>query len=208
MYAVEIYAAVRQFVLVKGNSRREAARVFGVSRDTVAKMCATSAPPGYRRKTTPTKPKLDPFVPIIDGILKADREAPRQQRHTAKRIFERLRDEHGFAGGITIVTDAVREARQRTAEKFVPLHHPPGHAQVDFGEAIGVIGGVRRKRHVFFMSLAYSDACVVKAFGMALGHSNRWRAHASAGGDNGSVSRRSRGGLRVLRRHPAVHSVR
>ena len=105
MFAVEIYAAVRQFVLVKGNSRRDAAQVFGVSRDTIAKMCAYSAPPGYRRKKPPTKPKLDPFVPIIDGILKADREAPRQQRHTAKRIFERLRDEHGFAGGITIVTD-------------------------------------------------------------------------------------------------------
>ena len=126
MFAVEIYAAVRQFVLVQGNSRREAARVFGVSRDTVAKMCAYSAPPGYRRSRPPTRPKLDPFVPIIDAILAADKNAPRKQRHTARRIFERLRDEHGFTGGITIVTDYVREARQRTAEKFVPLSHPPG----------------------------------------------------------------------------------
>ena len=125
MFAVEIYAAVRQFVLVKGHSRREAARVFGVSRDTVSKMCAYSAPPGYRRTRPPARPKLDPFVPIIDSILAADRQAPRKQRHTAKRIFERLRDEHGFTGGITIVTDFVREARQRTTEKFVPLSHPP-----------------------------------------------------------------------------------
>ena len=138
MFAVEIYAAVRQFVLVQGNSRREAARVFGVSRDTIAKMCAYSAPPGYRRSRPPTRPKLDPFVPIIDAILAADKDAPRKQRHTARRIFERLRDEHGFTGGITIVTDYVREAWQRTAEKFVPLRHPPGHAQVDFGEAIAV----------------------------------------------------------------------
>ena len=71
MFAVEIYAAVRQFVLVQGNSRREAARVFGVSRDTIAKMCAYSAPPGYRRSRPPTRPKLDPFVPIIDAILAA-----------------------------------------------------------------------------------------------------------------------------------------
>ena len=164
MFAVEIYAAVRNFVLVKRNSQREAARVFGVSRDTVAKMCAYSAPPGYRRSKPPVRPKLDPFVAIIDAILKADRQAPRKQRHTAKRIFERLRDEHGFTGGITIVTDYVREARHRTAEKFVPLSHPPGHAQVDFGEAIGVIGGVQRKLHVFFMSLPYSDAFFIKAY--------------------------------------------
>ncbi len=164
MYAVEIYAAVRQFVLVKGNSQREAARVFGVSRDTVAKMCAYSAPPGYRRKKPPVRPKLDPFIAIIDAILKSDQQAPKKQRHTAKRIFERLRDEYGFKGGITIVRDYVREARQRTAEKFVPLHHSPGHAQVDFGEAIGVIGGVERKLHVFFMSLPYSDAFFIKAY--------------------------------------------
>jgi transposase len=121
-------------------------------------MCAYSAPPGYRRTRPPARPKLDAFVPIIDSILAADRQAPRKQRHTAKRIFERLRDEHGFTGGITIVTDFVREARQRTTEKFVPLSHPPGHAQVDFGEAIGVIGGVRRKLHVFFMSLPLNIA--------------------------------------------------
>jgi transposase len=164
MFAVEIYAAVRDFVLVQGNSRREAARVFGVSRDTIAKMCAYSAPPGYRRKRPPVRPKLDAFTGIIDAILKADREAPKKQRHTARRIFERLRDEHGFTGGITIVTDYVGDARQRTAEKFVPLAHPPGHAQVDFGEAIGVIGGERRKCHVFFMSLPHSDAFFIKAY--------------------------------------------
>lgn len=164
MYAVERYAAVRRFVLIEGHSRREAALVFGLHRDTVAKMCAFSEPPGYRRSTPPRKPKLDPFIPVIDAILEADKEAPRKQRHTAKRIFERLRDEHGFTGGITIVTDYVREARQRTVEKFVPLHHPPGHAQVDFGEAVGVIGGVRRKLHVFFMDLPHSDMPFMKVY--------------------------------------------
>ena len=65
--------------------------------------------------------------------------------HTSKRIFERLRDEHGFTGGITIVKDYICSARQRQREMFVPLTHPPGHAQVVFGEALGVIGGVERK---------------------------------------------------------------
>ena len=69
----------------------------------------------------------------------------RKQRHTAKRIHDQLRDEYGFDGRYTIVKDYVREHRRRTREMFVPLSHPPGHAQCDFGEALAVIGGVKRK---------------------------------------------------------------
>ena len=65
----------------------------------------------------------------------------------SKRIFERLRDEHGFDGGYTTVKDYVRENRRQTREMFVPLSHAPGHAQCDFGEALVVIGGVERKAH-------------------------------------------------------------
>lgn len=164
MYAVETYAAVRRFVFIEGKSRREAARAFGLSRDTIAKMCRYSAPPGYVRTKPPERPKLGPLVPVIDAILDADRTAPLKQRHTAKRIFERLRDEHGFAGGYTVVKDYVRLARTRAREVFVPLAHPPGHAQVDFGECVGVIGGVEMKLHVFCFDLPHSDACFVKAY--------------------------------------------
>ena len=80
-------------------------------------------------------PKLEPFTGVIDRILEDDHMVPRKQRHTAKRIFERLRDEYGFDGGYTVVKDYVREHRRRTREMFVPLSHPPGHAQCDFGEA-------------------------------------------------------------------------
>jgi transposase len=90
--------------------------------------------------------------------------APRKQRHTAKRIFERLRDEHGFEGGYTIVKDYVRERRLRLREIFVPLSHLPGHAQVDFGEAVAIIGGVEQKVRFFVMDLPQSDACFVKAY--------------------------------------------
>ena len=145
MYAVETYAAVRQFVFIEGKSRREAARVFGLSRDTINKMCRFSAPPGYQRTKEPEKPKLGPLIPVIEAILEADRTAPVKQRHTAKRIFERLRDEHGFAGGYTAVKDHVRIERARGRETFVPLAHPPGHAQVDFGEAVGVMAGCARR---------------------------------------------------------------
>ena len=164
MFAVEIYAAVRRFVFVEGKSRREAARVFGLSRDTISKMCRYSAPPGYVRSKAPERPKLGPLIPVIDAILEADKTAPPKQRHTAKRIFERLRIEHGYAGGYTVVKDYVRIARARSREVFVPLAHPPGHAQVDFGECVGIIGGVRMKLHVFCFDLPQSDACFIKAY--------------------------------------------
>ena len=164
MFAVEVYASVRRFVHLEGNSQREAAKVFGLSRDTVSKMCRFSVPPGYTRTKPVGKPKLGTLLPMIDAILEADRTAPVRQRHTAKRIFERLRDEYGYGGGLTVVKDYVRIARGRQRETFVPLAHPPGHAQADFGEAIGVIGGVRQKIHFFCMDLPHSDAPFVKAY--------------------------------------------
>jgi transposase len=127
-------------------------------------MLEFSVPPGYRRSKPPVKPKLDPFIEIIDAILAEDKDRPKKQQHTSKRIFERLRDEHGYLGGITIVKDYVALCRQRSQEMFVPLEHPPGHAQVDFGEAIGIIGGEERKIHFFAMDLPHSDACFVAAY--------------------------------------------
>ena len=164
MKRVELYARVRHAVQIEGISARAAADRFGINPRTVAKMLKFSVPPGYVRKKPAARPKLDPFIGIIDAILLADRERPKKQRHTSKRIFERLRDEHGFTGGITIVKDYVAKWRLRTREMFVPLTHPPGHAQVDFGEAIGVIGGVERKIHFFAMDLPHSDAIFVVAW--------------------------------------------
>jgi transposase len=73
---------------------------------------------------------------LIEAILEADRTAPPKQQHIAKRIFERLRDEHGYGGGYMMVKDHVRRQRARGRETFVPLAHPPGHAQVDFGAKV------------------------------------------------------------------------
>lgn len=99
-------------------------------------------PPGYRRDKEIRRPKLDRFTGIIDQILEPDKLVPKKQRHTSKRIFERRREEHGFEGGITIVKDYIFAARQRQREMFVPLSHPPGHAQADLGEAFAFFGGV------------------------------------------------------------------
>ncbi|MAD35399.1 MAG: IS21 family transposase [Tistrella sp.] len=149
-------------------SQREAARHFGISRDTVRKMMAYSVPPGYRRQAPVRRPKLDAFIPIIDQWLEADRAVPRKQRHTAKRVFDRLRDEHGFTGGYTIIKDYMRDRARRGQEMFVPLAHPPGHAQADFGEATVVIGGVEQKAHFFVLDLPHSDACYVHAYPAAV----------------------------------------
>ena len=164
MYQVDVYLRVRRAVMVDGMSIREVSRVFGLHRDTVRKILAYSVPPGYRRQTSPRRPKLEPFTGVIDQILADDLRRPRKQRHTAQRIFQRLRDEHGFGGQYTIVKDYVREHRRWSQEMFVPLSHPPGHAQCDFGEALVIIGGVEQKAHCFVLDLPHSDGCFVKAY--------------------------------------------
>ena len=136
---------------IEGISRRGAARRFGIDPRTVAKMLSFSVPPSYRRSRPPSRPKLDPFVKIIEGILDEVKGRSAKQRHTSKRIF-------------ALVKDYVLAQRQRQREVFVSLRHDPGHAQADFGEALAVIGGVERKIHFFAMDFLHSDAGFVQAY--------------------------------------------
>jgi hypothetical protein len=110
------------------------------------------------------RPKLDAWTGTIDQILERDKPEGKKQRHTAKRIFERLRDEHSYTGGYTIVKDYVRLRKLSQLKMFVPLEHPPGDAQADFGEAIAVIAGLERKAHYLVVDLPQSDDCFVMAF--------------------------------------------
>ena len=164
MYTVEIYGRVRRAVLVEGKSERTVAREFGIARETVRKMLRYSVPPGYRREQPVKRPKLGPWIGVIDTILEEDKNNPAKQRHTAKRIFDRLRQEYGYTGGYTVVKDYVRLQKVRGREMFVPLVHAPGEAQGDFGEALVVVAGVKRKAHYFVMDLPQSDDCFVAAF--------------------------------------------
>ncbi len=164
MYSVELYGRVRRAVLVEGRSQRSVAREFGLARVTVRKMVGYSIPPGYRRKEPPKRPKLGPWIGVIDAILEEDKSKPAKQRHTAQRIFHRLQAEHAFPGGYTIVKDYVRAAALRQREMFVPLTHAAGTAQADFGEALVIIAGVECKAHYFAMDLPQSDDCFVAAF--------------------------------------------
>ena len=88
---MELYGRVRRAVLVDGVSQRAAAREFGISRKSVRKMVSFSVPPGYRREQPAKRPKLDAWVGVIDAILEEDKTRPAKQRHTAKRVWDRLR---------------------------------------------------------------------------------------------------------------------
>ncbi len=173
-------------------SKRGIARHFGISRDSVDKMIVYSVPPGYRRTAPVKRPKLDGFTEIIDRWLCEDADRPRKQRHTAKRVLDRLRDEHGFTGGYTIVKAYVREHQRRGREMFVPLHHAPGHAQADFGEALVVIGGGR------------ADGALLRLRPAA---QRRLLYPGLPGGDGRGVGRRPRARLRLLRAGAAVGAL-
>jgi transposase len=145
-------------------TKRAACREYDLHWETLEKILAHVEPPGYRRTKPRHKPKIEPFLPIIEEILESDRKAPKKQRHTAQRIWERLRDEHGFTGKPTIVKDAVRAWRNGHQEVFLPLSHRPGEGQVDFGFAQVKLNGQATKVALFVMTLPYSDALVIQVF--------------------------------------------
>src|SRR6187401_998319 len=98
---MEFWKEVRGQVLTNELSQRAACKKYGLGWHTLKKILAHAAPPGYRVSQPRPKRKLEPFLPLIQQILADDRQAPKKQRHTAKRIFERLRSEHGYQGGQT-----------------------------------------------------------------------------------------------------------
>jgi transposase len=158
------WTTIRRKVLVEKASKRSVCLEFGIGWETLKTILTHPQPPGYRRQAPRIKPKLGPVLLVIEQILEDDKTAPAKQRHTAKRIFERLRDEYGYEGGITQVTETVALARRHSKEVFVPLSHPPGHAQYDFGEAVVIIAGEAMKAALSVMTLPYSDVFHVSAY--------------------------------------------
>lgn len=155
---------VRRAVLVVGVSKREACRRFGLHWDTLQRILAHPAPPGYQRVAKVDRPVIGPWLGRLAELLEANRQLPRKQRYTVTRMWQVLQDE-GFTGGYTTVKDAVRQLNQQAPkEVFMPLTQPPGEAQVDFGYALACIGGALKKAAFFVMSLVHSDAMFVMAF--------------------------------------------
>jgi transposase len=161
---MELWSEIRRRVLTGELTKRAACREYELHWETLEKILAHVEPPGYRRTKPRHKTKIEPFLPIIHELLESDRKAPKKQRHTAKRIWERLRDEHGFTGKPTFVKDAVRAWKDGHREVFLPLSHRPGEAQVDFGFAQVKLAGQATKVALFVMTLPYSDALFIQVF--------------------------------------------
>ena len=160
---MQMWTEIRRRVLVEGVSKRRILRESGLHWKTLEKILTFSEPPGYRLKEVRSQPKLGPYLDRIRQIICDDKQFPRKQRHTARRIFECLKSE-GYTGGETQVKKAVREIKSKNREVFVPLVHRPGEAQVDFGYALVQENNRLRKVVFFVMSLPYSDAVFIQVF--------------------------------------------
>lgn len=171
---------VRRLFYIEDLSKRAIARKLNMNRRTVARILASGGPPEYERRSEPRRPVLGPFTGVIDEIIKLDQNRRRKQRHTAKRIFDRLREEYNYPGGYTQVREYVAQARALRRDTFVPLEFGPGEAQVDWGEAVvfdatgekpGTIINYKnaeslpqRKVNLFVMTLPFSGARFVAVF--------------------------------------------
>jgi transposase len=164
MLQVDSYLQIR-LLHRDGRSIREIAKQLGHSRDTVRKALVQAAPVPYTRTAAAECPKLGGFTGLIEGILDQDRSAPPKQRHTAMRIFQRLRDEHRYAGGYDQVRRFVSAPRRRERETHPLLDHPPGgRLECDFGHIHVEFPDGRRPVPVLLAVWSYSHY----AFAIAL----------------------------------------
>jgi transposase len=156
---------IRKLHYVEGWSIRKISRQLPVSRPTIRKMLKDSGIPKYNLTKPRPSPVMDEFRPILQQWLFEDQSAPPKQRHTAVRMYERLRDEYGFTGAESTVRRVVSQLRKSVPECFIPLTAAPGEQfQVDFGQALAVINGVETKAHLFCMRLKHSHVPFVCAF--------------------------------------------
>jgi transposase len=182
---MELWSEIRRRVLAGEISMRQACSEYHLNFRTVRKVVRHAEPPPLRAPQSRARPVLGPFLPVLRQLIDGDRHAPPKQRHTARRIYERLRDEHGYAGCPSIVRDAVRAYKQSQAEVFVPLLHPPGEGQVDFGRAEVVVAGVRHQAALFVLTLPFSNArfgCLFPRECTETFHEGHARAFAFFGG--------------------------
>lgn len=184
---VELYAAIRRDARA-GLSGRALERKYRVGRRTVLKALA-SAWPEERKKLPPRASKVDPYKPIIDAILRVDLDAPRKQRHTVKRIVDRLRDEHGMTDVSYQVVRAyvatrrpeIRiEAGRGPIEVFMPQTHRPGaEAEVDFGDVVVRLRGEQVTCVLFALRMSFSGRAVHRIFASG-GQEAFFEGHAHA----------------------------
>jgi transposase len=159
---MEMFEQIRR-AYAEGESIAALARQHGIHRRMVRQALASAIPP-ERKKGLRKQPKMDVLKPFIDGILESDRQAPRKQRHTAERIYQRIRQEFpersvSAASVRRYVARRKRELGLKGREVFVPQSYQPGvEAQVDWFEAWAVLSGERQKVQMFALRSMYSGA--------------------------------------------------
>jgi transposase len=165
---VEQFEQIRRDRDREGLSIRALAERHGVHRRAVRQALYSAVPPAKRAPVSRPAPKLGAYRAVIDSWLLADRVAPRKQRHTAKRIHQRLVDEHGADVAEVTVRQYVRQRKRQlgwpVGDVFVPQVHAPGvEAEVDWGEAIVEFAGAPMKVHLFVMRASFSGAVFCQA---------------------------------------------
>ena len=165
MVGVEEKERIRKARFRKGRSIRWIAKNYYHSRPTVRKALKDASPPVYKRSKEPVAWVLGFFKPIIDKWLEQDKTAPRKQHHTGKRIFDRLKEEHGYEGAQVTVYKYLEKVRPSLRDVYVPIAYEPGkEAQVDFAEAWAKIAGELTKVHLFGTQLPHSTARFARAY--------------------------------------------
>ena len=160
------YDEIRKRYLA-GESQRQIAKTLGISRNTVAKYCEGAAVPWERKTPERVSTVLtDETIAFIQSCLEEDAaEGLKKQKHTAKRIYDRLVEETGFTGGESTVRAKVHELKHLMPAAFLPLQFDPGEAlQVDWGEGFVYIQGEKEKINLFCARLCYSCRPVVFAY--------------------------------------------
>ena len=190
MVQVDEKERIRNAYFIQDRSIREIAKSMRHSRKTVRKALSDPLPPVYTRVAPAPCPVLDSVKGIIDKWIEEDATRPRKQRHTAHRVYERLRDEHAFMGAESSVRRYVRSLKKQRTELYVPLYFGPGRdAQADFGEALVEMDEVETKVELFCLQLCNSH----RRFVMALPFQKQeafLEAHARAFDFFGAVPRR------------------
>ena len=157
MIIVEKKEEIRRAYYIQSKSIRQIHRETGHHRRTIRKALEDGMKPEYKRRESHSRPVMGPVEDIINQWLEKDKTQPPRQRHTAKRIYERLKEEYGFGGAESTVRYYVAQCRRELGDGndvFIPLSYAPGQmAQVDFGEAEVLISGEQLTAQIFCLRL-------------------------------------------------------
>lgn len=168
MLNVDQYGYIRTAHRVYGKNIKQISRETGHSKNTIKKVLREEYS-GYKPRINQPHPVLGPYLDIIDKWLTDDKQRPKKQRHTAVRIYNRLKQEHDFQGAEVTVRKYVREAKMRlgvnTARVFIPSDPEVGiEAEVDWGRCVAILGGVETRLRHFCIRSKYSGKHLVQCY--------------------------------------------